>query len=190
MKVHKYKDYDDYVKWQIHTNKEKKDWVYVKEGTIEQIYRDRPSATMVICHGTRAGAEQRFFKKFLPNADVLGTEISDNATEYPMTIQHDFNFQKEEWIGKYDIVYSNCIDHSIDPKETLKTWSDQLSPVGRMYVEYCQNQSIPGGNVNDPLDATNEEIESLLTDIGMDVVGKITQNVKGGGLVFICEKGK
>ena len=194
MKIHKYKNYDDYVKWQIHTNKEKKGWVYVKESTIQQIVASHLSqkmmAPMVICHGTRAGAEQKFFKKYLPNAEVLGTEISDNATEYPMTIQHDFNFQKDEWIGKYDIVYSNCIDHSIDPKATLKTWSDQLSPVGRMYVEYCQNQSIPGGNVNDPLDATDEEIEQMIKDIGMVIVGKITRDVKGGGLVFICEKGK
>ena len=59
-----------------------------------------------------------------------------------------------------------------------------------MYVEYCQNQSIPGGNVNDPLDATDEEIEQMIKDIGMVIVGKITRDVKGGGLVFICEKGK
>ena len=107
-----------------------------------------------------------------------------------MTIQHDFNVQKQEWIGQYDIVYSNCIDHSIDPKSTLKTWSDQLSPDGKLYIEYSQRQSIPGGNVNDPLDATNEEIENLLKEIGMDIVGKITDDVKAGGLVFICKKGK
>lgn len=188
MKIYEYKDYDEYVEWQIRTNKSKKGWVYVKESTIQQISKDRPLATRIICHGTRAGAEQRFFKKYLPNAEVLGTEIGD--AEYPMTVQHDFNFQKEEWIGIYDIVYSNCIDHSIDPKATLKTWSDQLSPVGRMYIEYSEQQSIPGGNVNDPLDATNDEIEKLLKEIGMLIVGKIIRGVQNSGLVFICQKSK
>ena len=190
MKIHDYKNYDEYVEWQIRTNKSKKGWVYAKESTIQQISKDIPLATTIICHGTRAGAEQKFFKKYFPHAEVLGTEISDNATEYPMTVEHDFNFQKEEWVGKYDIVYSNSIDHSIDPEATLKTWSDQLSPAGRMYIEYAKRQSIPGGNVNDPLDATNEEIEQILKDIGMTIVSKITKDVKHGGLVFVCEKGK
>jgi len=85
MKIYEYKDYDEYVEWQIRTNKSKKGWVYVKESTIQQISKDRPLATRIICHGTRAGAEQRFFKKYLPNAEVLGTEIGD--AEYPMTVQ-------------------------------------------------------------------------------------------------------
>ncbi len=189
MKIHEYKNYDEYVEWQIRTNKSKKGWVYAKESTIQQIAKDCPLATTIICHGTRAGAEQSFFKKHFPHAEVLGTEISDNATEYPMTVEHDFNFQKEDWVGKYDIVYSNSIDHSIDPEATLKTWSDQLSSVGRMYIEYAQRQSIPGGNVNDPLDATNEEIEQILNDIGMIIVNKITRDIKHGGLVFVCKKG-
>ena len=120
MEIHKYKDYAEYVKWQIKTNMSKRGWVYVRESTIEQIAKDRPLATMIMCHGTRAAAEQQYFKKYLPNAEILGTEIGD--ANYPMTVKHDFNFQKEEWLGKYDIVYSNCIDHSIDPKATLKTW--------------------------------------------------------------------
>ncbi len=190
MQIYEYEDYDDYVKWQIHTNKEKKGWRYVKKSTIDQIVDNSPFAATIICHGTRAAAEQTYFKERLPNAEIMGTEISDNAHEYPMTIQHDFNFQKPEWVGKYDIVYSNSIDHSIDPKATLTTWSEQLSPNGKMYIEYCELQSIPGGNKNDPLDATNEEIENLLINIGMVITKKITDNVKGGGLVFVCEKEK
>ena len=190
MKIHNYKDYDEYVKWQIQTNKEKKGWIYVKPATINQIAKNKPFAATILCHGTRAAGEQTFFKKHFPNAEIIGTEISDNATEYPMTIQHDFNVQKPEWVGKFDIIYSNAIDHSIDPKATLSTWRDQLSQTGRLYVEYCQNQSIPGGNVNDPLDATDQEIENLLLEIDLNIVGKITKDVKGGGLVFICEKQK
>jgi len=59
-----------------------------------------------------------------------------------------------------------------------------------MYIEYSEQQSIPGGNVNDPLDATNDEIEKLLKEIGMLIVGKITRGVQNSGLVFICQKSK
>lgn len=189
LKIYKYKDYDEYVEWQIRTNKSKAGWVYVKESTIRQIVEVAPFASNIICHGTRAGAEQKYFKKFLRNANILGTEISDNATDYPMTIQHDFNMQKPEWIGKFDIVYSNCIDHSIDPKATLKTWSEQLVETGIMCVEYSQRQSIPGGNVNDPLDATLNEIVNLVEEIGMVISNRITHNVSAGGTVLVCKRG-
>ena len=188
MKIYKYKDYDEYVDWQIKTNKEKKGWVYVKSGTIDQIVKDRIFAATILCHGTRAAGEQSYFLKHFPNAKIIGTEISDNATEYPMTIQHDFNVQKPEWINKFDIVYSNAIDHSIDPKATLITWRNQLNETGRLYLEYSEMQSIPGGNRNDPLDATNEEIENLLLEIDLNIVGKITKSVQKKGTVFICEK--
>tara|TARA_R110000868_G_scaffold886_4_gene6745 strand:+ start:2734 stop:3306 length:573 start_codon:yes stop_codon:yes gene_type:complete len=188
MKIYQYKDYEEYVKWQIHTNKVKKGWVYVSRGTIEQIARDKVTASTIICHGTRAAYEQEFFKIYFPDAEIIGTEISDNATEYPMTVQHDFNVQKPEWVGKFDIIYSNAIDHSIDPKATLSTWRDQLNSTGRLYVEYSQQQSIPGGTVNDPLDATTEEVEKLLLEIDLTIVGKIEDQVRANGVVFICEK--
>ena len=94
MKIHKYKDYDEYIMWQKRTNKSKQGWVYIKESTARQISKDSPLAKKIICHGSRAGAEQKFFKKYLPEAEILGTEIGDNATSYAMTIQHDFNVQK------------------------------------------------------------------------------------------------
>ena len=98
MKIYKYKDYDEYIEWQIRTNKSKAGWVYVKESTIRQIVEVAPFASNIICHGTRAGAEQKYFKKFLRNADIIGTEISDNATDYPMTIHSGFCILKSCWI--------------------------------------------------------------------------------------------
>lgn len=190
MKIHQYRNYDNYIEWQIKTNKEKKGWQYVRESTIVLIQKLQPSATHIICHGTRAGVEQQYFKSFYPNSYITGTEISDNATEYPLTIEWDFNKQKTSWVGKYDIIYSNSLDHSIDPLATLETWREQLSPVGRMYIEYSEIQSIPGGNVNDPLDATNEEIISLIQEAGMYIVDTITSDMgmRASGCVFICAK--
>ena len=185
MRVFQYKDYDHYVKSQDRTNREKLDWVYASKNTIEQISNDKKSADNILCHGTRNGTEQKYFKSFFPNAFVLGTEISSTAHEFPMTVQHDFTMQKEEWIGKFDIIYSNSFDHSIDPEKTIRVWSEQLSKTGRMYLEYAEKQSI--GNDADPLDATAKEVETMLEN-NLSIVGKITNGVKHHGIVFICER--
>jgi hypothetical protein len=184
MRIYNYKNYDHYKQSQTRANKEKLSWVYARETTIERICNDKKFADNIICHGTRNGAEQKFFKKFFPNAYVIGTEISDTASNFPMTIEHDFMQQKEEWIKKFDIVYSNAFDHSIDPEKTLLVWRDQLSNSGRMYLEYAEAQSIC--DENDPLDASQREIKEMIGKYFV-IVDEIKDSVKHGGVVFICE---
>lgn len=187
MKIFKYKDYDHYKEAQTRTNKAKLDWIYARESVIKVICKDKATASNIICHGTRNGAEQQYFKKHFPNAYIIGTEISDTAEKFPMTVQHDFTHEKEEWIAKFDIVYSNAFDHSIDPEKTITTWKNQLTETGRLYLEYAESQSIC--NDADPLDATKEEIKNLIKK-HLSIVGEIIQDVKHGGVVFICEKHK
>lgn len=184
MKIYNYKNYEHYKESQTRTNKAKLAWVYAREIVIEQICKDKKIAHNILCHGTRNGAEQKFFQKFFPAAYILGTEISDTANNFPMTVQHDFTIENSEWIGKFDIVYSNAFDHSIDPEQTLITWKNQLVPTGRLYLEYAETQSIC--DEADPLDASKREIYELLLK-HMKVVGEITDSVKHGGVVFICE---
>lgn len=189
MKIYEYKDYDDYVNTQTKINKSKlrRGFSYVKEDTIRHIVADHPNAQSVICHGTRRGNEQLFFKSLLQfgGAEVIGTEISDTAPQFPMTVQHDFTMEKSEWVGKFDIVYSNSFDHSIDPEATLVTWKNQLSPTGKMYLEYSERDSIC--DPADPLDATAAEIEGLFPAAGLKLINTITDNVRAAGVVFICE---
>ena len=185
MKVFKYRDYNHYLESQEKTNKAKLNWVYVKKDIIEAICKDKVKAENILCHGTRNGAEQQYFKSFFQSAYVIGTEISSTAKNFPMTVQHDFSIEKEEWIGKFDIVYSNSFDHTIDPNKTIEVWSNQLNSKGRLYLEYAALQSI--GNDADPLDASEEEIENLLKE-KLNIVGKITNGVKHGGVIFICER--
>ena len=184
MKVFNYRNYEHYKTSQTRTNKEKLDWIYARENVIDVICKDKKKAENIICHGTRNGAEQKYFKRFFPNAYIIGTEISDTASQFPMTVEHDFSIQKDEWINKFDIVYSNAFDHSIDPEQTLITWKNQLVHNGRLYLEYAESQSIC--NDADPLDASKQEIYNLL-QLHMNVLGEITQNVKHSGTVFICE---
>ena len=130
MKIYKYKNYAQYVEEQTKANKIKLGWTYVKRPVIDSIcsnysslrtedgvVKSNEDPSFIICHGTRKGTEQKLFKINYPNAEIIGTEISDTATLFRMTIQHDFTIPIEEWIGKADIVYSNSFDHTIDPVE-------------------------------------------------------------------------
>jgi len=125
MKVFKYKDYDHYVESQTEGNKRKLDNIYVDVNVVNTIAQMKGDAKTVLCHGTRNGAEQKMFLKSFPDAEVLGTEISDTASSFPLTTQWDFTHSKVEWEGYWDIVYSNALDHSMSPEETIITWSSK-----------------------------------------------------------------
>jgi hypothetical protein len=184
MKIYKYKDYNEYVEAQTITNKKKINWVYVKKETVKKISEDKKTAENIICHGTRNGAEQKYFLELFPDAYIIGTEISDTASDFPMTIQHDFTIQKKEWVGKFDIVYSNSFDHSIDPEKTIKTWTEQLSDNGKLYLEYSELFSVC--EYGDPLEATAAEVQGLIKKYL--TIEKIIPDTGQGGSVFVCVK--
>lgn len=165
MKYHTYDSYEEYVRKQTKFNKRKEDWIWVWDGTIRAIaedYGDDPAPSFILCHGTRGGWEQRYFKENYPDAEVIGTEISTTADKYDMTVRHDFSLPKEEWIGKADIVYSNSIDHSINLNKTLQTWREQLSENGVLYIEV--GDQVWGGNpsASDPLSVLEDEFNECL----------------------------
>ena len=124
LQVYNYDSYEKYVEEQTTANKKKLHWEFTKESHVKWIKSKKLGAFNIICHGTRGGGEQRCFKECWPEAYVIGTEISETASQFEMTIQHDFAIQKPEWIGKFDILYSNSFDHSIDPDKTIETWKN------------------------------------------------------------------
>tara|TARA_B110000495_G_C23028561_1_gene611802 strand:+ start:1846 stop:2436 length:591 start_codon:yes stop_codon:yes gene_type:complete len=194
MKIYEYKNYEEYVKIQTETNKEKLNWSYFnnpgpRKAVITKMATKYFGETTVdkdvICHGTRRGHEQQFFKSLYPNGHTIGTEISDTATKFPMTVEWDFTKQNSEWVNRFDIVYSNSFDHTIDPQETLRVWYEQLKESGFMFIEWSQSQAI--GNKNDPLKATFEEIEKLMVKVNFEIVE--THNIGPmSGNMYICRK--
>lgn len=186
MEIYEHKSYEEYVEAQTKINKSKvkKGWVYANPEKIRKICEENSNSQFIICHGTRLGAEQKYFKKYLPNAEIIGTEISDNAETFEMTVQHDFSIPKEEWIGKADIVYSNSLDHSNVPEKTIQTWKNQLSESGRLYLEYSERDSVC--EPADCLDATEDEIIELLQKNGLDIINKFSGSKSAN--VLVCEK--
>tara|TARA_R110002153_G_scaffold69173_1_gene183193 strand:- start:11497 stop:12087 length:591 start_codon:yes stop_codon:yes gene_type:complete len=195
MEIYKYKDYDEYKKIQVETNKSKlaRGWSYFNQpGPRKDIITEMATKYFgdsddkdVMCHGTRGGHEQQFFKSLYPNGNTIGTEISDTATRFPMTVEWDFTKQNSEWVNGFDIVYSNSFDHTIEPQETLRVWHEQLKEGGLMFNEWSERQAI--GNKNDPLKATFEEIEELIVKVGFEIVE--TQRIGPiSGNMYVCKK--
>ena len=135
-KMYEYKNYEEYVAAQDRGCRQK---LHSHAGTgpevITEIKKRIPSALNILCHGTRGGQEQAFFKEQYQLAYIIGTEISTTANRIPNTVQWDFSVPKTHWIKCFDIVYSNAFDHSITPEETLEVWMNQLTDSGSLILE-------------------------------------------------------
>jgi trans-aconitate methyltransferase len=179
MKQFQYKDYKDYRECQISINKEKLHWVFAHESTMEYISSRSEGVggrrENILCHGSRNGTELKYFRKYYPNANIIGTDISPTAKKFNGMVEWDFHNVNDEWRGKFDIVYSNSFDHSFDPMKALETWTEQLKPNGILCVEMMiefHNKS----SWADPLQLNLSEYEDMLTNLGFEIFDiKITK---------------
>ena len=110
MELFKYKNYEDYKKNQIEANVRKINNSYVDPNSLHSLLNYliedlSINPKLILCHGTRRGLEQQYIIDFLKSLghtpEVVGTEISHTATDYPHTIQWDFHETKPEWVNKY-----------------------------------------------------------------------------------------
>jgi hypothetical protein len=179
-------DYDAYRARQTAGNKSKITQVFAAEPNIKRLASYASTevgpALRVLCHGTRNGAEIAWFKKYLPDAAVvLGTDISDTATQFPDTIQWDFHEIKDAWIGAWDVIYSNSWDHSFDPERAFKNWMACLSPRGVMFLEHSERHTPAYVNDLDPFGATLPALIEMLNACGaekhrvVDVISDLPQ---------------
>jgi len=132
-------DYEKYKQVQVAGNRRKLEKVWVREENIaflsDYITKRVGRVEFGLCHGTRRGKEQEWFRKYL-NCEVIGTEISDTAEQFPHTIQWDFHKVKPEWIGAVDFIYSNSLDHSYDPQSCLTAWMSCIKKGGVCIIEH------------------------------------------------------
>ena len=169
MKIYKYQTYDEYVDEQTRANKLKLSHIWVQKATMDQIKQRVLNPKAIICHGTRNGTEQSYLKQIYGDIEIIGTEISETAEQFNMTVQHDFHEQKEEWIEHFDILYSNSFDHSYDPWKCIKTWSEQLKPGGWAFLEIATHPDVNKMKSTDPLQIdSRQEVMDILKHGGLE----------------------
>jgi len=169
MTLFEYPDYDTYRRVQIAGNHAKLRRQFVKESHVRllstYLLADMPPIRFGLCHGTRRGAEQAWFRTHLgEGAEVIGTEISDTARRYANTVQWDFHDPNPDWSNRADFVYSNSWDHAFAPERAFGAWIEALRPGGRMLLDHGREQMPASANALDPFGITFERLQQFLID--------------------------
>ena len=171
--LHRYRDeagafdYQEYRRVQNEGNRRKIENVFVREENIaflaDYVQRRLGHVSFGICHGTRRGAEQTWFRRYLgEGSEVIGTEIADTAPEFPHTTQWDFHDVQDAWIGAADFIYSNSLDHSYDPARALNAWMRCLKPSGLCLLEHTNAHLPDNSSARDPFGARLEVMPYLI----------------------------
>lgn len=188
MKIYQYESYEEYKKLQVAANHQKLHCSWVSFTTIKAIARRVLIADDILCHGTRRGDEIVYFEKCYPNSKVIGTEISDTAELFRNTFEWDFHEVKDEWVEKFDVIYSNSFDHSYDPIKCIDTWIGQLKNTGSLCVELM----VGGNNKStrmDPLEIEHDEFIEILKERSFEVYYKFNINaVHGKSVCYMSKK--
>jgi hypothetical protein len=199
MVLFEFPDYDTYRDVQVAGNKAKLKMQYVKESHIkllsDYLKQNYGPLTFGLCHGTRRGAEQRWFMAHLAGSPrILGTEISDTATDFADTVQWDFHDENPEWLDTCDFVYSNSWDHAYDPVKALGAWIKSLKRGGLLLLDYTKGQAPDAANALDPFGITYDRMAALLvenfSDQGklLDSIDTRTTNPEYRARVFVFQK--
>lgn len=128
-----YKDYKEYLKQQVVRAESK--WgrkpefndPFIKslKNTFNKVNVGQPKS--ICCMGVRDGTELFVLKELFPKAEVIGVDITENIktikTENKVKVYlQDFNNLPNGWTDKFDLVFSNSLDHSFNPSNTIKEW--------------------------------------------------------------------
>lgn len=105
-----------------------------------KIRRSVGNPISICCMGCRAGTEVFEFKEFCPKAQIYGVDITDNIksikTHLDVKIElHDFNHLPEDWENKFDLIFSNSLDHAFNVEQTIAEWRRVTAPGGYLFLE-------------------------------------------------------
>ena len=196
--IHKYKNYDEYKNTQIYFNKQKINKVWADENTLKIVsnfLKESIKSEKIkgLCHGSRNGFEQKCFIQEIPNAEVIGTDISDTANNYENSIVHDFHNEKKEWIENFDFVYSNSLDQSYDPEKALNTWLNQVKKDRYIIIEHSDQHGVVSSGKMDPFGVEASFFPYLLTEwfghkISLKIIKSIKKNKNDAPVYFFIIK--
>jgi len=184
--IHEYKSYEEYASVQKFYNRKKINRVWSDSKTLkiigERILRDEylnKDNLQGICHGSRNGFEVKFLLEYLKNSKIIGTDISEIATNFPNQIIWDFHNEKFEWLEKFDFIYTNSLDQSWKPFKAMDTWLGQLKNNGLLFIEHSRLHGVEGASQMDPFGVLPEYMPYVLTEhFGNKISLEIKKSIK------------
>ena len=198
VKIHKYKNYEEYKETQIHYNKLKLDKVWADKDTLKLVSNFlkeniQSSNLKGICHGSRNGFEQKCFQEEIVNSEVIGTDISETAKNFENSFIHDFHEEKKEWLDNFDFVYSNSLDQSYDPKKALNTWLKQIKKDRYIILEHSDQHAVRSSNKMDPFGVEASFFPYLLIEwfghqLSIKIIKSIKRNKNNAPVLFFILK--
>ena len=196
--LHEYSSYEEYKATQVFHNKRKIQEVWADEGTLDLVI-DRVKSEysdgrrlFALCHGTRNGFEQNYIaSKF--DVEIIGTDISDTAEDFPRSMQWDFHDRNDDWVGKCSFIYTNSLDQSWKPQAALSTWLDQLHQGGLLFIEHTEAHGTRDAGEMDPFGANPYYMPYLLCDwfkhrIAIEIIKSTKLNNGSKVWLFVIKK--
>lgn len=196
--VHEYSSYEEYKQVQIFHNKRKLHNVWADEATldlvIERVKNEYQGSRLLsaICHGTRNGFEQNYIASKL-EVEIIGTDISETASQFPKSVQWDFHDRNDKWIDRCNFIYTNSLDQSWKPQLALSTWLDQLQKGGLLFIEHTVAHGPQGAGEMDPFGVNPYYLPYLLCDwfkhrIAIEIIKSVKSNNGNKVWLFVIKK--
>ena len=118
----------------IKSSKKRKSLFYREVSEVILTSHDVDKQKTMLALGSRNNHERDCFKNYL-HCRVFSSDISP-ASKTDFII--DFNFMPDEWKDKWDIIYSNSIDHTINPTKSYKDWLACLKLGGLLVIGFLE----------------------------------------------------
>lgn len=133
--------------------------------TIDSVKKEIGEPKDICCMGCRQGTEVFEFKERFTKAKVYGVDITDNIdsirTHLDVHIEkQDFNKLPDDWEDKFDLIFSNSLDHSYDPEQTIKEWARVTRSGGHMLLELS---TTPANNIEHSF--TKSDVNKLFSGL-------------------------
>ena len=94
----------------------------------------------MVCMGTRNNNERYSFSvQFVGRGLDVFVYSVDISPRSDADFVLDFNKCPEDWENKWDIIFSNSIDHAINPEDTFYEWLRVTKPGGILAIQFEMN---------------------------------------------------
>ncbi len=186
---YEHNDYDWYVEVQRKltarkTNNGRGYFTWCTENTIRDVnklvHQYLPTIDSILCHGCRCGTEVEIFQMLNPQAKVYGTDLYGDAYKFNRTYfrEMDFDTVPVEWLDCFDMVYSNSIDHSRNPINTLFAWKSELRRGGICFVNFMWGRGVSREDCShlEGIDY-KKEIKDIGKEVGMEILYISSPNI-------------